>query len=266
MLMDLNLFTAALLGIVEGLTEFLPVSSTGHLVLASQLLNVPQNDFVKTFEIAIQLGAILSVVVLYWRSFFLNLRILKRLIAAFIPTGIVGFAFYRVFKELLLGNTMIVLVSLFLGGVFMISFEKLYPKKEKIEMLERIPYKYCVAIGIFQSVSIIPGVSRAAPTILGGLALGLKKKAIVEFSFLLAVPTFLAATGYDLLQSAGEFSLAQLDLLAVGFIAAFAVAVLAIRTFLNYIKKHDFTVFGIYRIVVPLLFAVLILGGTIGIL
>ncbi|HKZ45515.1 MAG TPA: undecaprenyl-diphosphatase UppP [archaeon] len=256
----MDFITAAILGIVEGITEFLPISSTGHMILASQLLNIQQTDFVKTFEIAVQLGAILSVVVLYWKSFFLNMKILKRLAVAFIPTGVIGFVLYRIFKQFLLGNTAIVLASLLFGGVFIILFEKFYPKKEKIEKMEKIPYRHCLVIGIFQSISIIPGVSRAAPAILGGLALGLKKRAIVEFSFLLAVPTFLAAAGYDLIQSAGGFSLGQLDLLAVGFVTAFAVAILAIKTFLNYIKKNNFTIFGIYRIIIALLFFAFVLG------
>lgn len=256
----MDLLTAAILGIVEGLTEFLPISSTGHLILASHLLNIPQTDFIKSFEITIQLGAILSVVVLYWKSLLLNLKILKRLLVAFIPTGIIGLLLYRLFKQVLLGNETIVLVSLFLGGIFIVLFERFYPKKEKIGKIEEIPYKHCALIGIFQSLSIIPGVSRAAPTILGGLAIGMNKRTIVEFSFLLAVPTFLVATGYDLLQSMGEFSFSQINLLVVGFIASFLVAILAIKSFLNYVKSHDFTLFGVYRIAIALLFWILVLG------
>jgi undecaprenyl-diphosphatase len=256
----MDFISAIILGVVEGLTEFLPISSTGHLILASQLLNIQQTAFVKTFEIAIQVGAILSVVALYWKSLFLNLKIMKRLVVSFIPTGIIGILLYKIFKNFLLGNTELVLVSLLAGGVFIILFEKFYPIKEKIDRMEKITYRQCLAIGIFQSLSIIPGISRAAPTILGGLALGLKKKAIVEFSFLLAVPTFIAATAYDLLQSAGSFSLGQFDLLVVGFVAAFIVAILAIKSFLNYVKKHDFTMFGVYRIAVALLFFAIILG------
>jgi len=255
----MDFIIAIILGIVEGLTEFLPISSTGHLILASQLLNVMQTDFVKSFEIAIQVGAILSIVVLYWKQLFLNLKILKRLVVAFIPTGIIGLLVYKTFKTVLLGNTDIVLVSLFAGGIFIVLFEKFWRQKQTLEKIENISYKQCVLIGIFQSFSIIPGISRAAPTILGGLALGLKRKTIVEFSFLLAVPTFLAATGYDLLQSAGSFSFAQFDLLAVGFVAAFVAAILTVKYFLAYVKNHDFTAFGIYRIIVAILFALLFL-------
>jgi len=255
----MDFLVAAILGAVEGLTEFLPISSTGHLILASQLLNVAQTDFVKSFEIAIQVGAILSVVALYWRQLLLNLKIIKRLVVAFIPTGIIGLLLYRMFKSFLLGNTEIVLVSLFAGGVFIVLFEKFWRQKQALEKIEDMSYKQCVLIGIFQSLSIVPGVSRAAPTILGGLALGLKRKTIVEFSFLLAVPTFIAATGYDLLQSAGSFSLAQLDLLAVGGVTAFIVAILAIKSFLSYVKDHDFAAFGIYRMLVAIIFALLFL-------
>jgi undecaprenyl-diphosphatase len=255
----MDIFVAIILGIVEGLTEFLPISSTGHLILVSQLLNIAQTDFVKTFEITIQLGAILSIVVLYWRRFLLNSKILKKIIVAFIPTGVIGLLLYKVFKQFLLGNESLVLVSMLFGGIFIILFEKFYPQKQKLDKIEGMTYKQCALIGVFQSFSIIPGVSRAAPTILGGLALGLKRRTIVEFSFLLAVPTFLAATGYDLLQSAGGFSLSQINLLAVGFVVAFLVAILAVKSFLSFIKKHDFVSFGIYRIVVALIFLFLML-------
>ena len=255
----MDFLIAIILGVVEGLTEFLPISSTGHLILASQLLNVAQDNFVKSFEIAIQVGAILSIVVLYWKQLLLNLKIIKRLIVAFIPTAIIGVVLYKAFKAVLLGDTTLVLISLFAGGAFIVFFEKFWPEKQNIEKMEEISYKNCILIGIFQSFSIIPGVSRAAPTILGGLALGLKRKTIVEFSFLLAVPTFLAATGYDLLQSAGTFSFAQFDLLAVGFVAAFVAAIFTVKYFLSYVKNHDFKIFGIYRMIIAVLFALLVL-------
>jgi undecaprenyl-diphosphatase len=250
----MDFFTAIILGIVEGLTEFLPISSTGHLILASKLLQLMQTDFVKSFEIAIQLGAIISVVVLYWKKFF-DLEILKKLFVAFLPTAAIGFILYKTFKQSLLGNEQIVLWSLLLGGVFIILFEFLYRKKGKtLNTISEISYKKCFLIGIFQSFSIIPGVSRAAATIIGGLSVKLKRETIVQFSFLLAVPTLLAATGFDLINSATTFSLDQIDLLAMGFVASFFVALAAVKLFLNFARKNNFIVFGIYRIIIALVF------------
>lgn len=256
----MDIFSAVILGIVEGITEFLPVSSTGHLILASKLLNIAQTDFVKSFEIAIQLGAILSVVVLYWRKLILNFDILKRVSVAFLPTAIVGFVLYKVFKQFLLGNGQIVLWSLFLGGVFIILFEIYHREKPKATGdISKISYRNCFLIGLFQSVSIIPGISRAAATIIGGLLLGLKRYTIVEFSFLLAIPTMLAATAFDLMNSAGSFSSTQIDMLVVGFAVSFIVALATVKLFLNFVKKHSFIPFGIYRILVALLFWAIIL-------
>lgn len=251
----MDLISALILGIVEGITEFLPISSTGHLILTAHLLKIAQTDFLKSFEIAIQLGAILSVVVLYWRSLIADIKALKRVLAAFIPTAIIGFLLYKVIKNYLLGNERIVLISLFLGGIFLILFELLYREKETASSsIADISYGQAVAIGLFQSISVIPGVSRAAATICGGLLLGLKRKTIVEFSFLLAVPTMLAATGFDLIKSAGSFSSAQFGLLAVGFIVSFITAIFGIKFLLNFIKGHNFVSFGIYRIAAALLF------------
>jgi len=248
---------AILLAVVEGLTEFLPVSSTGHLILAAAILGIPQTGFVKSFELAIQFGAILSVVASYWR-FFLDFQVLKRLFVAFLPTGVVGFVFYRIFKEFLLGNLQIVLWALLLGGVFLIVFELLYDEKPRTEELDRIPYRHCLLIGAFQALSIIPGVSRSAPTIVGGLAIGMKRRTIVLFSFLLAVPTMVAATAFDLIESAAEFSSNQIGVLVLGFTASFLVALVTIRLFLNYVQNHNFIIFGVYRIVIAILFYILV--------
>jgi undecaprenyl-diphosphatase len=249
----LDLLAAIILAIVEGLTEFLPVSSTGHMILAAVILGVAQTEFVKSFEIALEFGSILAVVVSYWR-YFLDLNVLKRLVVAFIPTGIVGFVLYRVFKEILLGNTQIVLWALLLGGLFLILFELFYHERSGTDELSKIPYKHCLLIGLFQSISIIPGASRSAPTIMGGLALGMKRQTIVLFSFLLAVPTMIAASGFDLIMSAGQFSTGQFGVLTAGFFVSFFVAVVAIRFFLSYVKKHNLIPFGLYRIVLVVLF------------
>jgi undecaprenyl-diphosphatase len=249
----MDVLSAIILAVVEGLTEFLPVSSTGHIILAAVLLNVQQTEFVKSFELALEFGSILSVVVLYWRL-FLDPEVLKRLAVAFIPTGIAGLALYRVFKEFLLGNEHIVLWALLVGGIFLIMFELRYRVRSDFDSLSRIPYKHCLLIGVFQSISIVPGVSRSAPTIMAGLALGMKRETIVMFSFLLAVPTMVAASGFDLLMSFGQFDASQFNLLAVGFVASFLVALPAIKLFLGYVKKNNFIPFGVYRIIVVVVF------------
>lgn len=251
----MSAFHAFILGIVEGISEFLPISSTGHLILTSRILGISQTEFVKTFEIAIQLGAILSVVVLYWKRFLLNIEALKKICVAFLPTAVIGLVLYKIVKKFLLGNSDVVVWSLFLGGLFLIIFELLHrEKKDSISAIESISYKQAALIGVFQAVSVIPGVSRSAATIIGGLILGLRRDTIVEFSFLLAVPTMLAATILDLYKSANAFTQSQFTLLGIGFVTSFVVAIFAIKFLISYIKKHSFIPFGIYRIIVALLF------------
>lgn len=256
----MDFFHAIILGIIEGVTEFLPISSTGHLILASKILGLPSTEFLKSFMVAIQLGAILAVVVLYWRSFFVKFEILKKIIVAFLPTAALGLIFYKIVKQFLLGNEAGVLWALFLGGVFLIIFEWKYSEKpDAVEEVEKITWQQALLIGVFQSAAIIPGVSRAAATIVGGLLLGLKRKTIVEFSFLLAVPTMIAATGFDLLKSGGNFSLGEFGLLALGFVFSFITALAAIKFFLNFIKNRSFIIFGVYRIILAALFWFLIM-------
>ncbi|MDD5171084.1 MAG: undecaprenyl-diphosphate phosphatase [Syntrophales bacterium] len=253
----MDLLTAALLGIVEGVSEFLPISSTGHLILTSHLLGLKSTEFLKSFEIAIQVGAILSVVVLYWRDLFINMAIMKRLVVAFLPTGIIGLTLYKIIKTYLLGSPSIVLWSLAIGGLFLIVFEYLHQEKDDaVGRPEDMTYKQAFIIGLFQSLAMIPGVSRSASTIVGGLILGLKRKTIVEFSFLLAVPTMAAATGYDLLKSGSLFSMDQLLFLTVGFVMSFVVALLSIKFLLRFIQTHTFIPFGIYRIVLVVIWAI----------
>jgi len=251
----LNLLHALILGIVEGITEFLPISSTGHLILTAQVLGLKQSEFIKSFEITIQLGAILAVVFLYWKQLFLNLEAFKRLTVAFIPTAILGFVYYKIIKKFLFAGDMIVLWSLFLGGIFLIFFEWRHKEKEgALEDLSRLSYGKAALIGVFQSIAMVPGVSRSAATIVGGLILGMKRKTVVEFSFLLAVPTMLAATGFDLLKNTSSFGQTQFIFLAAGFVTSFTVAILSIQCFLHFVKKHSLILFGVYRIVLALLF------------
>ena len=254
----MTILDSIILGIVEGITEFLPVSSTGHLILASNLLSIPPSNFLTSFEIAIQLGAIGAVVFLYWRSFF-DLKLLKKIIVAFLPTVAVGFLLYPFIKSYLLGNSMIVVASLALGGVILIVFELWHKENESaVSDSKEMSYGQALAIGLFQSIAVIPGVSRSAATILGGLLMGLKRVAIVEFSFLLAVPTMAAATGYDLFKNAGGFVSPDLVSLAIGFVVSFLVAMLSIKFLLGYIRNHSFIAFGIYRILVAIIFLIFI--------
>jgi undecaprenyl-diphosphatase len=253
----MTLLQAIILGVVEGFTEFLPISSTGHLILASRLLGLAQTDFQKSFEISIQLGAILSVIVLYWRK-FLDIQVLTRVITAFIPTGIIGFALYKVVKTYLLDSETIVLWSLFLGGITLIVFELFHQEKDDaVAHVEAIPYSKCAAIGLFQSIAMIPGVSRSGATIIGGLILNLSRSTIVEFSFLLAVPTMLAATLYDLYKNAATFAPQEFGVLTAGFITSFVFALLAVKWLLAYVRTNTFIPFGIYRILVAAAFAFL---------
>lgn len=254
----MSYFHALILGIIEGVTEFLPISSTGHMILAGSALKIPTTDFLKSFEIIIQLGAILSVVVLYWKKFW-EREVLARLIVAFIPTGILGLIFYKIIKKFLLANEPVVLWSLFLGGIFLIVFELVHKEKpEATEEIKNISYKHAALLGVFQSIAMIPGVSRSAATIVGGLSMGLKRKTIVEFSFLLAVPTMLAASVLDLYKNASSFSVDQIGVLALGFVVAFLVAIGVIKWLLKYIRNHSFIGFGVYRIIIALLFWMII--------
>lgn len=257
----MELWNAVVQGIVEGVTEFLPISSTAHLMLMADILGIPATNFQKSFEIIIQFGAICSVLALYWRS-FLNHAVLKKLLVAFIPTGVIGLLTYNVVKTLL-GDITLVLWTLLFGGVALIVFEYWYkrtradaPKEDTIPIAHRvsqISYGRCLAIGAFQAIALVPGVSRSAATIVGGLALGIPRMAIVEFSFLLAVPTMLAATSFDFLKNYSDFSRADFSALLVGFIVSFLVALFSIRFLLRFIKTHDFTPFGIYRVLVAAL-------------
>lgn len=246
---------AAILAVVEGLTEFLPVSSTGHLVLTSKLLNIEQTDFVKSFEIIIQLGAILAIVFLYWDKVLKSKIIMQKVIIAFLPTAFFGFIFYQIIKEFLIGNTTVTLLALFFGGIVLIFLELIYKEKDHhAESIEQLSFIQVFLIGISQSISMIPGVSRAAATIIGGMFVGAKRKTAVEFSFLLAVPTMLAASGLDIIKSEFKFSASELSLLAIGFIGSFFVAIFAVKYFLKYIQNHTFISFGIYRIILAILY------------
>ena len=256
----MTLLDRFLLGALEGFTEFLPISSTGHLILLSEVLGIPSTEFVKSFMIAVQLGAIAAVVILYFKK-FLDIEVIKRLIVGFIPTGIIGFTLYQLIKDYLLGNSLIVVWALFLGGIALIAFELLHKEsEEEPEEIRTLPYRTVALVGLFQSVAMIPGVSRSAATIVGGLLLGMRRTTIVEFSFLLAVPTMVAATGYDILKSFDTFPTDGFGLLAVGFVTSLVVALLSMKLLISFVKKHTFIPFGIYRIVLAVLFFLFVLA------
>ncbi len=255
----MTILDVLILGIVEGITEFLPISSTGHLILASDLLHIVETDFVKTFIIVIQLGAILAAAVLYWRRLLLDPRTLAITIVAFIPTGIIGFVLYKVIKGFL-GNPAIVVWSLLIGGVLLLVIEWfLRDRRPSIHEVRDISYAHAAVIGTCQALSMIPGVSRSAATIMTGLLLGVERRAIVEFSFILAIPTMVAASAYEIYKSHGQMTMSQFDLLAVGFVVAFILAILAIKFLLRFVQTHTFNAFGIYRIIAAIAFWLVVL-------
>ncbi len=241
-----------ILSIIEGITEFLPISSTGHMILAGELLGIPSTTFTKSFEIIIQLGAILAVVVLYAKTLLKNSDLIKKTLVAFLPTAILGLIFYKVIKTYLLDNVWVVIASLFIGGIVIIWFEKKLSKQAPLED-SPLTYKKALIIGLAQSVAMIPGVSRSAATIVGGQLIGLSRRQIVEFSFILAIPTMAAATILDLYKNYHLFTSADFAQLSLGFTVSFIVAILAIKTFLKYIQKNNLTVFGWYRIALAII-------------
>lgn len=249
-----------ILSVIEGITEFLPISSTGHMILASTLLKIQETDFVKSFEIIIQLGAILAVLVLYWRKLLLNKKTLTNVVIAFVPTAIVGLVLYKFIKDVLLGNPWIVVWSLGIGGVLLILLEVFHKDKtiQKGTIEDVTPAKAFI-IGCAQSISVIPGVSRAAATIAGAMLVGLRRADAVEFSFLLAIPTMAAATGLDFVKSAKHFTGSQYELLGIGFVVAFLTALIVVRWFIGFVKKYTFIPFGIYRIAIALAFVFFVL-------
>lgn len=254
-------FTQALiLSIVEGITEFLPVSSTGHLILVSNLLQISQSEFVKSFEIFIQLGAILAVVVVYWEGLFKSLKVWKNVIAAFIPTAIIGLLLYKLIKSYLLGNSLVTVLALLIGGILIIILEKLYQEKTNhTSSIESLSLKQSVLIGVAQALSVIPGVSRSAASIFGAMFLGVNRETAVNFSFLLAIPTLLAATTLDLMRTNLSFDTNQISLFAIGFIGSFITALLVIKWFVKYVQTNNFIWFGVYRIIVALLFWLIVI-------
>jgi undecaprenyl-diphosphatase len=258
----INLIQVLVLALVEGVTEFLPISSTGHLILVSNLMGIMQSEFVKSFEIVIQLGAIMAVAGMYAKSVWGQWQLVKRIIIAFIPTGILGFFGYKLVKQYLIGDISLTLWALFIGGILMIVFERF--RKIRDLKITDLGWKQAVVIGLAQSVSMIPGVSRAMATIMGGMFMGLSRKEAVEMSFILAVPTMAAATGLDLVKSGWQYSTGEWGLIGLGLLGSFFSAWFTVKWLLGFVQKHDFKVFGYYRIALAAVWwAVLSTGGVL---
>ena len=259
---------AVILGIVEGITEFLPVSSTGHMIITSSLMGIQSDDFVKLFTVAIQFGTILSVVVLYFKRFFQSIQFYTKLLAAFIPAVIFGLLFSDQI-DALLENPQTVAISLVLGGVLLLFIDKIF-KNPRVDNADDIKYPSAFVIGLFQCLAMIPGVSRSAATIIGGMQQKLTRKAAAEFSFFLAVPTMFAATAkkmLDFYKDGHTITQDEVQLLAIGNIVGFIVAIIAIRSFISFVTKRGFFVFGIYRIIVgSIILALLWTGHSLAII
>lgn len=259
----MHLIQTIILGIVEGITEFLPVSSTGHMIIAQKLLAIESTDFVKAFTVNIQFGAILSVVVLYWKRFFQTWDFYWKLIVAVIPALVLGFLFSEKIDELL-ENVTVVAVMLVLGGVLMLFVDKWFNKPNEDQTMD---WKRAIKIGFYQCIAMIPGVSRSMASIVGGMTTKLSRKNAAEFSFFLAVPTMAAASGYKLLKlfmdPAGKTMLSEnLVTLLIGNLVAFVVAMVAIKFFIGFLTKYGFKAFGYYRIVVGVVILVLLFLGV----
>jgi undecaprenyl-diphosphatase len=264
----MNLIDAIIIAIVEGLTEFLPISSTGHMIIAEKLLGVPDDDFTKLFTIGIQLGAILAVVVLYWKKFMSPLtagasgiQFYLKLLVAVLPALALGFIFSDKI-DALLESSLTVAITMIAGGVVLLFIDNFF-KNPTVEKEEQISFPKAFIIGIWQCVAMIPGVSRSAASIIGGMQQKLTRKLAAEFSFFLAVPTMAAATGYKLLKGYKTISSDNIQLFVVGNIVAFVVAMLAIKFFIGFLQKHGFKLFGYYRIIAGIALLILIATGVI---
>lgn len=243
----MNTLQAVILAIIEGITEFLPVSSTGHMIIASSFFGIAQDDFTKLFTIVIQLGTILSVVVLYFKRFFQSLDFYFKLFVGFIPAVIFGLLFSDAIDSLL-ENPITVAISLIIGGVLLLKVDEWFGNSEET----KISYLTAFKIGLFQCLAMIPGVSRSGASIVGGMAQKLSRTTAAEFSFFLAIPTMLGATvkkSYDYYKAGFELTQEQVNLLVIGNIVGFIVALIAIKSFIGFLQKHGFKIFGYYRII-----------------
>ncbi len=246
---SMNIISAALLGIIEGLTEFLPISSTFHLIWTSRLLGIAQTDFQKAFEVIIQSGAILAVVVLYWPTLRTSRKLIIKLLYSFVPTAVVGLALYRVIKNVFFENAFIQLGVFVVVGIFFILFETFQRQKLR-RTIGELTVSHAIAIGLVQALAVIPGVSRAGAVILGLMILGVKRDEAATYSFLLAIPTLGAAAGLDAIKTAPFLfsDVSAMKVLLVGFFAAFLSAIIAVKWFISFLQSHTLSSFGFYRL------------------
>ena len=246
----MNIFQAILLGVIEGVTEYLPISSTFHLIWGAKLLGVGQTDFQKIFEVVIQSGAILAVVALYLRTVLKDLKLLQKVMVSFVPTALVGLVLYKIIKNVFFENLWLQISVFILVGIFFIIFEKRRRKKEPEKSANQINYPEAILIGLAQATAVIPGVSRAGAVIVAMLILGVKREEAAKYSFLLAVPTLLAASGLELFASRtilfGQIN--NMGLLLAGFLVSFISAFIVVKWFVSYLSKHDMAIFGWYRL------------------
>jgi undecaprenyl-diphosphatase len=253
----MSVIEAIILAIIEGITEFLPISSTGHIIIGSSLMGIADDPFTKMFTVSIQFGAILSVVVLYWKRFFQSFDFYFKLFVAFLPAVVFGFLL-KDYVDMLLERVDVVGYMLLLGGIFFLFMDKIFQTEKLTE--DKITYAKAAKIGFFQIIAMIPGVSRSAATIIGGLSQKLNKKTAAEFSFFLAVPTMFAATVYSVYgfyKEGGSFESEHISALVIGNIVAFIVAMIAIKSFISFLTRHGFALFGYYRIVLGITILVL---------
>ena len=251
----MNYIQAIVLAIIEGITEFLPVSSTGHMIIASSFFGIAHDDFTKLFTIVIQLGTILSVLVLYFKRFFQSFNFYFKLLVAFIPAVLFGLLFAKKI-DALLENPVTVAISLLLGGIILLKVDDWFSTASEDQETQKITYATAFKIGLFQCLAMIPGVSRSGASIVGGMTQKLSRKTAAEFSFFLAVPTMLGATVkkcYDYYKDGFVLTHEQINFLIIGNIIGFIVALIAIKTFIDYLSKNGFKVFGYYRIIVGVL-------------
>lgn len=259
----MSIIELIILSIIQGITEFLPISSTGHMILAAHIMGMENTEFLKTFEISIQLSTVLAIVIMYRGKLLAGLNLYFKLFWAFIPVSVVGLLFYSTIKGILF-NTAVVTTMLILGGIVLIWLDKWTKEREtKYAELEDISTKGALLIGAVQCLALIPGTSRAAATIIGGVAAGYNERQATEFSFLLAIPTMVAATGYDLFKTGSTLTGEQFAMLGFGSVLAFVFAWIAVKGFLKIVDHYGFRHFGYYRIALAVVFMVLAWGFNI---
>ena len=263
----MNLVNVLVLGVVEGLTEFLPISSTFHLILTTKILNITQNDFVKVFEVFIQSGAILAILSLYLKDLRRDSELVKKIIASFLPTAIIGFSFYKIIKGVFFESYYLMLfIFIGVGLIFIIIEEVLRQRSVRVRgYLTSLSWQQAIVVGVVQSLAVIPGVSRAGAVIVVMIFMGFRRDEAAKYSFLLAVPTILAASLFDLfkMREVVFTNLSNIGFLSLGFLTAFIFALISVKWFINFLKKNTLEIFGIYRIILTIVIVILLLGQLV---